>query len=177
MIHIEEELCTGCGLCVPVCTRGAMRLTGNTAAIDPSLCTSCARCVDVCLTGAIISTAATLELASVSAPAKPVEANLAPATNLPPQMDMWAVIEKIFSGLFAIAGYALDRQHRRSKWLPAVSSRAEISTLSGRGTALACRRRTYGQRAGQGLGYGGRRTGRAQTRRRNRVIQTERSVR
>lgn len=41
-------LCDGCGLCLPVCAPGALRLSGGRIAFDPALCTRCDACLDVC---------------------------------------------------------------------------------------------------------------------------------
>jgi ferredoxin len=54
MVHVDNNLCTGCGICLDACTRGAISLTDSAAHIDQSLCNSCGRCIDLCLTGAII---------------------------------------------------------------------------------------------------------------------------
>ena len=69
--YIDENLCTGCGICLDACPQGAISLEGFTARIDPELCTDCARCVDVCVTEAI------------SAPQTPAESTSSGASNVP----------------------------------------------------------------------------------------------
>jgi ferredoxin len=49
---VDEDECTGCGLCCEVCPRGAISLNG-TAKIDTSRCTACLACVKQCPQGAI----------------------------------------------------------------------------------------------------------------------------
>ena len=40
--------CIGCGKCSRSCSEGAISVSGNLAAIDPSLCESCGKCVEEC---------------------------------------------------------------------------------------------------------------------------------
>lgn len=53
MIYVDENLCTGCGLCVEACKNQALSLQGSLAVLDAESCTSCNRCAAVCVTGAI----------------------------------------------------------------------------------------------------------------------------
>jgi len=47
MIH--ENLCTGCGACVQVCSTGALRLVQKHAVIvAPDECSYCADCEEIC---------------------------------------------------------------------------------------------------------------------------------
>lgn len=51
---IEPEKCHGCGLCVSVCTCGALVLTGNIiSVVETEDCGWCLQCEAVCPTGAI----------------------------------------------------------------------------------------------------------------------------
>ena len=49
MPWVNQDLCVGCGVCVPECPVGAIELgSDGTAAIDEAECIRCGRCHDVC---------------------------------------------------------------------------------------------------------------------------------
>jgi Fe-S-cluster-containing hydrogenase component 2 len=52
-IQIDQELCSGCGACIEVCTEGALFMEDNRAQLDVRLCTACEACLDACPNGAI----------------------------------------------------------------------------------------------------------------------------
>lgn len=54
-IAINQELCSGCGVCMEACSVGAIQLVEQCAEIDDALCTQCEACVDACPNGAIIA--------------------------------------------------------------------------------------------------------------------------
>lgn len=66
MIYVDEERCTGCGLCSEACPTGAMRLVDGVAQVEQSLCRECQVCLSACPNGAVL---AMQEPISVSAPA------------------------------------------------------------------------------------------------------------
>ena len=54
MPAIDQEKCNGCGLCVAVCTCGALVLVDNViTVIETDECGWCIQCEAVCPTGAI----------------------------------------------------------------------------------------------------------------------------
>ncbi len=54
IIHIDEEKCTGCGLCIPNCPEGAIQLIDNRARIVSDLfCDGLGACIGHCPEGAI----------------------------------------------------------------------------------------------------------------------------
>lgn len=53
MISIQEEKCTSCGLCIPVCVRRILEKGEKAIRVtDPALCLVCGHCKAVCPTDA-----------------------------------------------------------------------------------------------------------------------------
>jgi NAD-dependent dihydropyrimidine dehydrogenase PreA subunit len=55
MIQINQELCSGCGVCVEACSTGAIYLVDHRAEVDNTLCTQCEACLEACPNGVITS--------------------------------------------------------------------------------------------------------------------------
>jgi ferredoxin len=53
VIQVNLELCTGCGVCVDVCSVGAIQLLDQRAVIDDALCIMCEVCMSACPNEAI----------------------------------------------------------------------------------------------------------------------------
>jgi len=52
MLHIDIEVCIGCGVCESTCTFGAIKVEDGHAVVGDT-CTLCGSCVDVCEVGAL----------------------------------------------------------------------------------------------------------------------------
>jgi len=50
---VDHDLCDQCGLCVPLCRPGAIRLGRHGLTVDPSACDGCGKCVAPCPVGAL----------------------------------------------------------------------------------------------------------------------------
>jgi ferredoxin len=54
MIHIDEDLCTGCGNCVPGCAEGALQIIDEKAKlVSETYCDGLGACLGECLEGAL----------------------------------------------------------------------------------------------------------------------------
>jgi ferredoxin len=54
IVRIDEEKCTGCGLCIPACMEGALRIVGGKATlISGRYCDGLGACIGECPQGAI----------------------------------------------------------------------------------------------------------------------------
>jgi NAD-dependent dihydropyrimidine dehydrogenase PreA subunit len=53
MYLVEEERCTGCGVCLGSCDKGAVSLRNDVAVIDQQRCSECGGCYDACLQNAV----------------------------------------------------------------------------------------------------------------------------
>ncbi|MDN5347127.1 MAG: hypothetical protein PWP65_691 [Clostridia bacterium] len=54
IVRIDEDLCTGCGLCVSPCAEGAIEIiNGKAKVLREELCDGAGVCLDVCPVGAL----------------------------------------------------------------------------------------------------------------------------
>ena len=54
IIQIDEELCDGCGLCVPDCAEGSLQIVdGKARLVADNLCDGLGACLGSCPTGAL----------------------------------------------------------------------------------------------------------------------------
>jgi NAD-dependent dihydropyrimidine dehydrogenase PreA subunit len=54
IVHIDEDACTGCGLCVSPCAEGAIVIEdGKAKVVREELCDGAGFCLGVCPTGAL----------------------------------------------------------------------------------------------------------------------------
>ncbi len=53
ILQVNQEFCSGCGVCADTCCVGAIQMVDQHAVIDEALCTQCEACIDACPNGAI----------------------------------------------------------------------------------------------------------------------------
>jgi len=46
--RVDNEKCSGCGLCVEIGHCNAIVMADDVASIDPELCKGCSTCIDIC---------------------------------------------------------------------------------------------------------------------------------
>lgn len=51
--QVDQDKCTGCGLCVDACPVEAIALENDKAKVDADKCVDCGRCVEECPNEAI----------------------------------------------------------------------------------------------------------------------------
>jgi Fe-S-cluster-containing hydrogenase component 2 len=54
MIYVDNEKCSGCGICEDVCPVEAIRVSDGVARIDQDRCNECEACVEACPNEAIL---------------------------------------------------------------------------------------------------------------------------
>jgi ferredoxin len=52
-VLVDIEKCTGCGICVPLCSEKAITIIENKAVIEDNSCNECLQCMDECPPNAI----------------------------------------------------------------------------------------------------------------------------
>jgi Fe-S-cluster-containing hydrogenase component 2 len=91
MLEIDEELCDGCGLCVPSCHEGAIRVVnGKARLVSDSLCDGLGACLGHCPRGALkVTHREAVPFVAPVAPAAPAAASS--AGHEPSQLSHWPV--------------------------------------------------------------------------------------
>jgi Fe-S-cluster-containing hydrogenase component 2 len=91
MIEIDEELCDGCGLCVPSCHEGAIQVVnGKARLVSDSLCDGLGACLGHCPRGALkVTHREAVPFVAPDAPDAPAVAS--PAGHEASQLSHWPV--------------------------------------------------------------------------------------
>jgi len=53
IVRVVESKCDGCGLCIPACPEGAIKIVGGKAKVDESACDGAGACIGSCPKGAL----------------------------------------------------------------------------------------------------------------------------
>ncbi len=137
-IHVNRELCSGCGNCVSVCPSNAIHLEGGHAVIDMSLCAECRVCTDVCPQGAIVeaeginSSLQPISLKTPAMTAQPLSIQSVErsrgivAEPLPSERKSWLAAGLAFAAREILPRFVdalMDSLERRQKTTPALESK------------------------------------------------------
>jgi ferredoxin len=150
MLYVDDERCSGCGVCVDVCPSGAISLHDGKASISQHLCNQCEACASACPQGAILSVSETTlvpETSHVQAlqPKRPlggtsITARMAPAVGAALLFIGREVVPRV-------ADYVLDTVDRKMKRQPdgrADATQAPVDTGPGGRSGGRRRRRHHG---------------------------------
>jgi len=149
-MYIDENLCTGCGLCLDACAQRAISLEGDCAVIDVDICAGCGRCAPFCMTGAIGSAEIVPPVSLSLVPGRYDSPQVRPGTSpalvaLEPSRPSRQTVEKVMSGVFGLLDFVLSRKQPSGL----LGKQGPISDR-----AVQCGGRRRG--TGRGAGYGGR---------------------
>jgi len=84
VVQINQDLCTGCGSCVDLCSVKAIHLVDYQAEIDQDLCIACETCLNACPNGAIITT--TLPINATPITIQPLDGSRLDIRQQPPTL-------------------------------------------------------------------------------------------
>lgn len=116
MLYVDENRCSGCGVCVPVCPTGAINLRGGVAVIDQERCTECEACFHACPEQAILSVSDRILVAEQDRAAEVATAAPPRATSIAARAAPALAATLLFIGREVIpraADYVLDIVGRR----------------------------------------------------------------
>jgi len=168
VIHVNRELCAGCGACEKVCAVGAINIVDGKAVIDPARCTQCEACIDACPNMAITAPAAPVYGAPIATPARAEPstiAAMAPRKVAKPASSLYDLIPAAGAALAFLGREAAPRlvdvligglERRLTRLSPSDSTLAHttsnIAAVPGRGRHRQLRYRGGGSRVGNRKG-------------------------
>lgn len=165
MMYVDDNLCTGCGLCFEACTQGAISIIDDRrAVVDADLCNGCGNCVAVCLTQAIapievmdvVPSALVAQTALASrdlepeappylpAPGREAVSRASSPATMPARLPALETLQRLVSGFIGLTTLIRSREVTSPK-------RNCGGQVQGRGA-----QRQRGVGAGRGMGRGGR---------------------
>ena len=120
-VLVDIKKCTGCGICVPLCSEKAITIIENKAVIEDNSCNECLQCMYECPPNAIY------QIIDSKSPVIKREDSLTSTKNQFAQKPMptfWTddrkqkaleIGEKLLSGMNKIARYFLNNKHSSGK--------------------------------------------------------------
>ena len=141
MIYIDEEKCTGCGVCEEVCPVEAVQVSDGVGRIDQDRCNECQACVEACPNGAILMVIEPAEEKATSLTTVAAQPMSRPAPEVALAEPHRSKVMPIVGAALAFLGrevvprlapYLLDALDRRLSQQPAaVSSTNNLAPSSG----------------------------------------------
>jgi Fe-S-cluster-containing hydrogenase component 2 len=143
MIFIDEDKCSGCGVCLEACPEGAILLRDSAAVIEQNHCTGCGDCLAVCQESAIYE----VEVAPEPVTAAAIAVEPAQQTPTTWQSTLTRARPVVASTLAAAAPLAVDvLADLARRWLDERSLARRSGDCSGPGPEGHRRRRRRGRR-------------------------------
>jgi MinD superfamily P-loop ATPase len=99
MYLVEEERCTGCGVCPGSCDKGAVSLRDDVAVIDQQRCSECGGCYDACPQNAVRELNEPRRIASSRRPMYGIESPFPAGERTPDPPGPASSLRKKLSGL------------------------------------------------------------------------------
>jgi NAD-dependent dihydropyrimidine dehydrogenase PreA subunit len=151
MLYVDENRCSGCGVCVGVCPAGAISLQDGRATIDQTVCTECGACEAACPETAILTVsepALVPERTPDVARLEPKPAPLPVGARLAPVIGAALVFfgREIVPRLSGYVMDALDRRMRAPSTDGDTTDAASRTRVGGAGAGRRSRRRRRGGR-------------------------------
>lgn len=127
IIHIDEEKCNGCGLCITGCHEGALALIdGKAKLVSEAYCDGLGACLPACPTGAITVTKRRAEEFTMPAPGSPADLEMKQKAA---EEALRRAAAPVFSGCPGSQARTMKREEVIAKAAPATPSTEPISEL------------------------------------------------
>jgi NAD-dependent dihydropyrimidine dehydrogenase PreA subunit len=136
IVKVNQDKCSGCGICVDACPESAISIHNNMAAIDQAICTQCEACIGLCEPGALyieVDEAQIVPTARQPVSAKPAAQVLPEQRSLAPWMGTALTFlgQEILPRLVNVGMTVLER---RLALAPAKSTPDLACSTAGKGT-------------------------------------------
>lgn len=124
IIHIDEEKCNGCGLCITGCHEGALAMIdGKAKLISEAYCDGLGACLPACPTGAITVRKRKAEAFTMPAPGSPADLEI---KQQEAERAMRQAAAPRFSGCPGSQARTMNRSTSVVKTAPAAESNSEL---------------------------------------------------
>lgn len=127
IIHIDEDKCNGCGLCITGCHEGALAMVnGKAKLISEAYCDGLGACLPACPTGAITVTKRKAEEFTMPAPGSPADLEMKQKAA---EEALRRAAAPVFSGCPGSQARTMKREEAVVKTATSVSASESVSEL------------------------------------------------